>query len=482
MAYKKKCHYGNASQRPASLPPPPPPPPPPLPQSAKHLSNVNIRLKQMNWKPLAKHHFAEGCFWKEQQGVNVYCSSEEEDILDGLAQHFALPILNVAQKTAEKSKIDLRVLDRISVQNLLIVLRVSFKDTSYEQIKQHILRCETTKLNSDFIEKLIKSLPTPDKMKELCELNNRGIQLLAVEKFVASLGDIKQLIPRLDCMKFMICFNDMAEDLEHDILTVTSACNEIIASKKFGKILTVILSICNLMNPGFQTIGFELDILKRLHDMKSSHREYTLLHFVVEAVYRKYPECLNLADEMAHVGKATRVNSDDIKQTIEKVIQSSENLQILLKDIGGSQSSGDKFEEQMSPFALKAHHQVDMLKKMMHDMHNTYLNASKYFAFDVKTCSMDDFITNINNFKTQFAKAYAEILILQKKGMPRRSFGRQLQKPVNAKSGQHQVLNAPIVDAKVKRLCKGCTVKLKRLSKQDIVAANQSGKRKRRQQ
>lgn len=433
---------------------------------------MEIRLKKINWKPLDQHSLSKDCFWKQQQGIDVYCLSEKKDIIGGLAQHFSLPspTPNVADKIAANSKIKLRVLNGMVAQNLLIALRVFLKDTSYEQIKQHILRCETTKLNSVVIEQLIKSLPKPDKMKELCALNNSGITLLPIEKFIASLSDIEQLVPRLDCMNFMICFDDMVKDLEPYIMTVTAACDEIISSKKFGKILTVVLSICNLMNPGSQTIGFNLDILTKLHDMKSPNGKYTLLHLIVEEIQRKHPECLEIDDELAHVGNAARVSSYDFKGAIEKVTQSSENLQRVLMDIGLCKSSEDMFEKQMSPLATKSHHQVEVLKIMMNEMHNTYLKASKYFAFDINMCSMDDFITNINSFKTQFAKAYTEILIFQEKGMARRPAERPLQGPVFANSKQNQVRNVPIVDTKnkMKILTKECTVKLKRLTKQGM--------------
>lgn len=100
-------------------------------------------------------------------------------------------------------------------------------------------------------------------------MNNENVELADVEKFVATIGDIERLVPRLNCFNFKLGFNELIENLEPDLKAGTAACEEITSSKKFGKILSLILSIGNFMNCGNgEATGFELAILTKLQDIK----------------------------------------------------------------------------------------------------------------------------------------------------------------------------------------------------------------------
>lgn len=391
---------------------PPPPPPPPI-QTLVHVSGSQSqdRMKKLNWKVLTPHNFSKDCFWAILEGKDGV-HAEEKEILDELIKHFSLPNQNVFKRSAAKSQIILRVLDGNAAQNLLISLRVLSKYVSYNQIKQHILHCYTSVLNPTFIDTLIKYLPPPHKMAQLREMSKNGVELVDIEQFLASLGDIEHLAPRLHAINLKMGFNDIVKDLEPNIIAGTSACEEVISSKKFGQVLTIILSIGNLMNSGsirFGANGFDLAILAKLHDVKSSNRKYTLFHFIVDTIQRKFPECLNLTDELGHVAEAARFSFDHIKKTIENITESSEKLEQDLRNASRSRSSEDKFVEVMSPFALECRRQIEVLTNLMHQMDNSYIKVAKHFAFDVNKCPMEDFLRNINTFKNLFYEAFKDL-------------------------------------------------------------------------
>lgn len=378
-------------------PPPPAPPPPPLSPLT-----LGQRMKKMNWQTL--HNVSEDCFW-----TNLPCVVEEGDIFDGLQQHFSLPNNDTNKGLAAKSQISLRVLNQNTAQNLLISFHALFKAASHEQIKQHILRCDTSILNSNLIETLIKLLPQ-HKIEKLHNIDKEGVQLSNVEKFVACLGGIERLIPRLNCMNFKLGFNDLVKDLQPDLKAGTVACEEIITSKKFGKVLNLILSIGNLMNSGnSEATGFNLAILTKLHDIKGTNNEKTLLHFIVETIQRKFPELLNFVDELVHIDKAASLNLDNMNEAVQTIATLSQNLQKELEYGHASKSSEDKFFEVMMPFSLKCRNQVEVLTKMMKDMRSSYTTVGKYFAFEVSQCPMGECFSNIKTFKTQFSKAYKDI-------------------------------------------------------------------------
>lgn len=102
----------------------------------------------------------------------------------------------VDKPTNAKKNVDLRVIDGKSAQNILILLGGSLKHLTHEQIKQCILRCDTSILNPNVIQQLIQYLPPPDQLKRLQEIKNTGDELSGAEKFAATLGEIKRLVYR----------------------------------------------------------------------------------------------------------------------------------------------------------------------------------------------------------------------------------------------------------------------------------------------
>lgn len=400
-----------------------PPQPPPAFSLQKFGLNAQQRMKKINWKALRPHNLSENCFWTNQHDLHT----KENDLIDELSQHFSLPNKNVANGPYAKSHISLRVLDQNGAQNLMISLRVLFKNSSHEEIKQSILRCDTSVICSTFVETLLKCLPQPNQMKELYKMQNDGIELLDVEKLVANLANIENLKVRLHCINFKLGYNDMVKELEPNITAGAAACEEIMSSSKFGKILALILSIGNLMNSGSTlggATGFELAILTKLHDVKSSDSKYTLLHFLVEKIKKELPESLNFADELVHLDVATHSNFDEIKETVGKIKTSLKELQNELEHYDESSSSEDKFVEVMSPFALECHRQLMVLEKLMNQMQSTYIEVGKHFAFDINKYSMDDFFLDIKTFKNLFARANTELVKTQN------SKGKQNGQPV----------------------------------------------------
>lgn len=386
-------------------------PPPPPPVLGKLVSSTHERMKKLNWEALVPGNLSEGCFWANHRTDGL--RADDTDIIDGLTKRFSFPSNNIKIGSAAKSHIKLRVLDKNIAQNILILLRGHFKNSSHNQIKEHILRCDTTFLNSTLIEGLIKSLPQPHEIQKLYEMDNNGTELLDVEKFVASLGNIERLVPRLHCINFKLGFSEIITDLKPNIEAGIAACQEVISSSKFGEIIKLILSIGNFMNSE-STIGgvagFNLAILSKLNNVKSKDHKTTLLHYIAETIECNSPNLLNFGDELVHVGQAANLNVDQINGTIRKLSLSSENLRKELENANvRSNSADDKFAEEMTPVSLQSHDQVDTLSKMMIQMQNDYMKVGKYFAFNIYKCPMNEFFSNIKTFETMFAKAYAEI-------------------------------------------------------------------------
>lgn len=85
---------------------------------------------------------------------------------------------------------------------------------------------------------------------------------------------------------------------------------EVVESKKFKKLLEVILAIGNYLNAGTQkglALAFKLNTLLLLGDLKSTiTHKITLLHYFVKFLELKYPETLDWPKELPSMSKAIR--------------------------------------------------------------------------------------------------------------------------------------------------------------------------------
>ena len=68
-------------------------------------------------------------------------------------------------------------------------------------------------------------------------------------------------------LSFMLRFDELVQDIKPDIVAGTAACEEVKGSKKFAKILELILLLGNYMNSGSkngQAFGFEISFLTKV--------------------------------------------------------------------------------------------------------------------------------------------------------------------------------------------------------------------------
>lgn len=137
-------------------------------------------MKKANWKAIVPMKLSEKAFWSKCQEDKL----ASDDIFAGLAARFSSKPAKKAEKdavdkasTIKKNVVDLRVLDGKTAHNMLLLLGGQLKQFTYEQIKECILRCDTTVLNSNLIQQLIQLLPPPDQLKRLVDIRKSGEEL-----------------------------------------------------------------------------------------------------------------------------------------------------------------------------------------------------------------------------------------------------------------------------------------------------------------
>lgn len=314
---------------------------------------------------------------------------------------------NLNMGTLKKVK-ELKVLDGKVAQNISILLNGSLKHMDYDDIRKALLRCDENVLTESVTEQLIQYLPPAEQLKKLGEYKDKYKDLTEAEQFCVKMSEVKRLLPRLKSLSFKHHYVEMVQDTKPDIVAATAACEEVKKSKKFARILELILLMGNYMNSGSKNGGvfaFEINFLTKLTGTKDVNNRQTLIHYIAEIIETKWPDLLNFYDEMPHIDRASRVSLDSIQKTLKQMDNSIKNLKTDLENNRIPQSDDDKFIDVMDQFAKDAREQCDVMQKMFKKMESLYNEIAEYYAFDKQKYTLEEFFTDLKKFKEDFIQA-----------------------------------------------------------------------------
>nr|QAT94454.1 diaphonous [Bradybaena similaris] len=404
--------------------PPGPPPPPGLFGAPKAPSNqlphglapkkkytTTTQTKRLNWTKLNPKNLEKDSIW-----VNLHEDQyESQEIFSNLELLFstkAPPKKEVSEATekkpAKKGK-ELKVLDMKSGQNLSILL--SSMKLPFDEIRRRILAVDEENLTTNMMEQLIKCMPEPDDMKKLADLKDQYTELAEPEQFAVTMSSIKRLAPRLNSILFKMRFPELVSDIKPDLVAATEALDEVKNSRKFARLLELLLLMGNYLNAGSrnaESFGFDISFLTKLEGTKNQDGSMTMLHFLAQVLEEKYPDVLGFLDETIHVEKAARVSSETIQKNINTMGKQLKDLELDMKTLGKSNDPEDKFSEVMKVFLKDAQQQQELLAAMYKKLETLFESTAKYFAFDPKKYTMEEFFSDMKTFKDSLQKALKE--------------------------------------------------------------------------
>uniref|UniRef100_A0A493T6Y6 Diaphanous related formin 3 n=1 Tax=Anas platyrhynchos platyrhynchos TaxID=8840 RepID=A0A493T6Y6_ANAPP len=423
----------NGAIPPPPPPPPPPPflnalgippalgapPPPPLPGllgaqrsppsctlpfglKPKKEFRPEVTMKRLNWSKIRPQEMTESCFWvkveeDKYENADMLCKLE---LTFCCQQRVKKEEEDFEEKKSIKKRIkELKVLDPKIAQNLSIFLG-SFR-VPYEEIKMMILEVDETQLSESMIQNLIKHLPEQEQLNALSKFKSEYNNLSEPEQFGIVMSNVKRLRPRLSAILFKLQFEEQVNNIKPDIMAVSAACEEIKKSKSFSKLLELVLLMGNYMNAGSrnaQTFGYNLSSLCKLKDTKSADQKTTLLHFLVEVCEESYQDVLNFTEDFQHLDKASKVSAENLEKSLKHMERQLQQLEKDLQTFPVAEDKHDKFVAKMSISFGK-------LSRMHENMEKLYQNVMRYYAIDLKKVSVEEFLTDLNNFRTMFMQA-----------------------------------------------------------------------------
>ena len=281
----------------------------------------------------------------------------------------------VQASTSEKKKAgkekpkEVTVLDPKVLQNVGIALakyRMAAAD-----IKTAILKMNENKLDIEKLASLYNLRPTSEDLNTLRDFPEAERPNLGkVEKFFLEIMDIPRYDQRLECFIFKRKFESSVEELEGSLQIIADATKEAATSKRFVRLLEVVLKLGNFLNGGTGrggSYGFRLDSLNKLATIKSVDNKRTLMNYLVSWSQSNDPELLDVDQELLNIPVARRHPLTGWQSDFKGVKKAVELIKTQISAATADRDNGkllqdDCFIDIMQPFYEKASCTVDTLE------------------------------------------------------------------------------------------------------------------------
>ncbi|KAJ0559962.1 putative tensin phosphatase, C2 domain, formin, FH2 domain, protein-tyrosine phosphatase [Helianthus annuus] len=422
---------------PGAPPPPPPPgcggggpPPPPGPTGSNGLQQPAGRLrlsgslnsgkgtggegKKMSLKPL---HWVkvtramQGSLWADTQKQEDRPRAPEIDILE-LESLFSAASVSDNSKGGARRGAKINKPEKVQLVDLRRAYNCEIMLTKIKiplpNMLNAILALDTSALDIDQIESLIKFCPTKEEMQTLKNYTGNKEMLGKCELFFMELMTVPRVESKLRVFAFTITFTSQVSDLRRNLSAINDATKEIKESAKLRQIMQTILTLGNALNQGTargSAIGFKLDSLLKLSDTRARNNKMTLMHYLCKLLAEKMPHLLDFDKDLGHLEAASKIQLKTLAEEMQAVSKGLEKVEqeLTASENDGAISAG--FQKALKGFLDTAEAEVRALISLYTEVGRNADSLSQYFGEDPVRCPFEQVTQILAVFAKMFKKA-----------------------------------------------------------------------------
>jgi hypothetical protein len=356
------------------IPPPPPPPPgsfggpPPPPgmgfgfpieQPTKQKIKLKEKVKQLQWKRvLLKPKESEdrpNLIWNNMEETDI--SQDEVINLFGLKKK-EKPKAETKQKPKIEKK---KFLDPKRTQEVSVIIT---KLPPPEKVEEALATFNKKILNTDQVEGLQKVLITDEELKAYKSMGEDG-EWDRGEKYLVKLNNIPNHKVKLKIWFTMSKLEEKLPGVTESLEYTISACDEIKNSSHFKLVLSLILSVGNILNWDSkvrgQADGFSLDLLSKLPLTKDNDGK-SILAWICSKAIKMDPTFEGFKGQFQDLEKASRFSFRDINDNIKTLKKYSDQIEQSIKDVLADQFR-DIAQEKLTTYKSKIEKFEEKYKK-----------------------------------------------------------------------------------------------------------------------
>ncbi|PKU65466.1 Formin-like protein 12 [Dendrobium catenatum] len=317
-------------------------------------------LKPLHWVKVSRA--MQGSLWAElQKHVDVY-STPEFDVSE-LETLFSAAVTKSQGrgKSATKSdKVHLIDLKRANNTEIMLTkIKMPLPD-----MMNAALTLDDSLLDGDQVENLIKFCPTKEEMELLKNYTGDRGNLGKCEQFFLELMKVPRVEAKLRVFCFKIQFNAQTADIRKSLYAVDASCEEIRNSNKLKEIMKKILYLGNTLNQGTArgaAVGFRLDSLLKLSDMRATNNRMTLMHYLCKVLASRSPHLLDFHEDFISLEAASKIQLKTLAEEQQAVVKGLEKVEM---ELIASESDGvisETFRKTLKDFTVVAGAEVRSL-------------------------------------------------------------------------------------------------------------------------
>jgi len=399
-----------------------------------------VARKRLHWNKIDESKLHEKSFWnqaKDQsslQLVGLDIDNEEfASLFTSSLNKAAAPkkeTASDAKKRSSKQKVQL--IDgrrRMNGSILLTKFKVDFKVLAKQVDNMEYVEAEGNELRG-----MMQLLPTQDESLALrsylppddapqVEIEESIAKLGECEQYMAVMLDVPDAKDKFECMLFRSEFENHADSIRDGAKLLIQACDSVINSERFRKLLMYALKLGNALNTGGaneEVTAITLDSLLKLAEAKAFDRQTSVLHYLVSIVQKNDEDVLKLSEDFVPVKAAERVAMEMLAQQLKEMEKGIKLVKDVVKrhlpeTVASTDGMTDEMPEDellgatpMGRFSLSAASKIHSLSIKFDEAKGSFQNLLQFFGED-NTMTPEAFFCTINTFVSMFDQTHKEL-------------------------------------------------------------------------
>ncbi len=289
-----------------------------------------------------------------------------------------------------------------------IVLSKFSKRMSNEEIIKAIATHNEQLLSPDDLQALANALPNESERNETNLFLSRnpvfkgnpqgqladGRSLSIPDQFIVECLTELNLEIMLESFLFKLQFPEDVAHLEESMLSIRNACTFLKGEKDLKVLLATVLNLGNLMNYEYgarkttyqtskQAVGFRLDSLPKLRDVKSRDGKTTLMQYLVSSVFTNQPELLNISERFAFLKQLRHIKTEDLDKSLKRLKVTFGRLRNY-RPPSGATASFEQFDQTvLQLFLQETKETLDRLERASKTVQEVWKETATYFGEEV---------------------------------------------------------------------------------------------------
>ncbi|XP_011410562.1 PREDICTED: formin-2-like [Amphimedon queenslandica] len=391
--------------RKASCPPPPLPPLLLAPDQSLLPSPTLLRspkgpsFKPLFWKKVVPS--SNKTIWQQVSEQQKHVNFNEE-VFQKLFQKKADPTVR-RSRSLSPGRSPCRVLNDKRFQALQILM----KNISLDEVYKIMESCKNLKKCSLDIDTLarVTNMITSNELKKLRSCPADCLE--QPERFLLKLFAIENFYEKVTCLQHHSHFQENFQPLRQQIHTLDSAYKLLCRPHdKLCQVLALVLLLGNKMNADSSSrsnaLGFKLDILTELKDVRSCDGSSNLLKFIVQSYVDSHPE-ISGNDYPVPVPNllmpAASVTYPDLKSKYKTLLSEIEACKKICMQI----SNKDPFQKEISAFVDESSKDLKCVHDELNEAESLFKEVVRFYGLDkTESISSQEFLQIWLSFSQTF--------------------------------------------------------------------------------